>query len=66
MVLPLRKDVYMDEDEFNHTSVINELLLVCSTLGSIESVEINNDLDSEGNHGNKSQVQPTGKCQWPE
>ena len=52
----------MHEEDFSHTSVINELLLVCSTLGSIETVEINNNLDSD-NLGNKSQsqVQSTGK-----
>ena len=62
MTSAFHKDSFMHEEDFSHTSVINELLLVCSTLGSIETVEINNNLDSD-NLGNKSQsqVQSTGK-----
>ena len=52
------------EEDLNHTSVINELLLVCSTLGSIETVEVNTTTNTSSHpdtidlDGNK---QATGK-----
>ena len=52
------------EEDLNHTSVINELLLVCATLGSIETVEVNTTTNTSSHpnslnlDGNK---QATGK-----